>query len=120
MQSRAHREFAAGRGDRNGAVRAHPDHHHRTVHGRECLGEFRHRARRTRFNDTLPRNPRERFMNGAMQRSIFAGAAGLFAAVSLAFVWALWQGQSLVAAQTLERFLKEVKLPYGQTATLSQ
>ncbi len=48
-----------------------------------------------------PRNPRNRFMNAEMQRSIFAGAAGLFAAVSVAYGWALSQGRTLAAAQTL-------------------
>jgi P-type Ca2+ transporter type 2C len=48
-----------------------------------------------------PRNPRVPFMNAEMQRSIFAGAAGLFAAVSAAYLWALYQGHPLASAQTL-------------------
>ena len=48
-----------------------------------------------------PRNPRDRFMNAKMQKSIFASAAGLFAAVSLAYLWALSQGRPLLGAQTL-------------------
>ncbi len=48
-----------------------------------------------------PRDPRDRFMNAEMQRSIFAGAGGLFAAVSVAYLWGLSQGRGLVLAQTL-------------------
>ena len=48
-----------------------------------------------------PRDPRHRFMNAEMQKSIFAGAIGLFAAVSVAYGWALSQGHSFIAAQAL-------------------
>jgi Ca2+-transporting ATPase len=47
-----------------------------------------------------PRDPRERFMTRSMVSSIFASAAGLFVAVSAAYLLTYYSGASLAVAQT--------------------
>jgi Ca2+-transporting ATPase len=48
-----------------------------------------------------PRNPRAKFMDRAMVTSIFQSSAGLFAAVSLAYLLTWYGGAGLVQAQTV-------------------
>ncbi len=47
-----------------------------------------------------PRDPKQPFMDGAMQFGIFAGGLSLAAAVVAAYLWTLSQGLGLVEAQT--------------------
>jgi Ca2+-transporting ATPase len=48
-----------------------------------------------------PRDPRARFMDGAMVTSIFASAVGLFAAVSISYLGPLLGGADLTTARTM-------------------
>lgn len=48
-----------------------------------------------------PRDPRVRFMDRSMVASIFLSAAGLFLAVSVAYLAAFYSGASLATAQTV-------------------
>lgn len=47
-----------------------------------------------------PRNPKEKFMSRQMQRSIFTSALGLFLTVLASYLLHLYQGYSLIQAQT--------------------
>ncbi len=47
-----------------------------------------------------PRDPKERFMDRKMVGSIFASAAGLFLAVSVAYLLTFYSGASAAVAQT--------------------
>jgi len=48
-----------------------------------------------------PIDPNEKFMNRAMQKSLFMGALSLFAAVSTSFLYTWYQTQNIAQAQTM-------------------
>jgi P-type Ca2+ transporter type 2C len=51
--------------------------------------------------DRPPRDPKVPFLNQGMVSNIFLSAAGLCAAVSIAFLWTWFQTDDLVLAQTM-------------------